>query len=194
MKIKKEFKAILFCGWFITIILLTRRKGETAQLFIVLFFVIAILFYLSRLLNVWGKFRRTHENIWKRNSEKDFNILLEQDGIFSYENNQFSFPFFDNIKKYYWDDIKILIAYKEDLNTYDEIYLRILFTDRQVFEINETTPGWYKFLNKLKENISTIPENWDSEITKPAFATNTTVIFDKENRKDKIAINDSFSE
>ena len=137
-----------------------------------------ILFYTSRQLNLFGKFRRSENNTWQRNSNADFQKQLKDDGIFTYENSYFSFPFFEQTKKYHWTDIKTLIAYKEDINTYDEIYLRILFTDGQVFLINETTPGWYKFITLLKENIPSIPANWDYDIAIPAFTQNMTVLFD----------------
>lgn len=195
MTIRKEYKAISFCGSLLTILFLVKSPNiEYAQWIFGSILSLLILFYLSRLLNLFNRFRRTEKNIWKPNCSNDFQKILTDSGIFIYEDLYFSFPYFDQLKKYKWTDIKTLVAYMEDLHTYDEIYLRILFTDRQLFLINETTPGWYKFIRLLKENIPTIRDDWDYKITKPAFATNMTVLFDKENREDEIAIKDTYDE
>ena len=136
MPINKNHKAILFCSSFLTVILMTKGKNmEYAHWIFGTLYSVLILFYTSRQLNLFGKFRRSENNTWQRNSNADFQKQLKDDGIFTYENSYFSFPFFDQTKKYNWTDIKTLIAYKEDVNTYDEIYLRILFTDGQVFLI-----------------------------------------------------------
>jgi len=195
MTLRKEYKAIIFCGTLIIILLLIKGDRQNyAQWIFIPTLSIFVLFYFLRVLNISGKFKRTDRNIWNRHAKQDFEKLSTQDGIFSYDSHSFSFPFFDLMKKYKWTDIKTLVAYKEDCMTYDEIYLRILFNDRQLFLISEQTPGWFKFNDLLKTNIPSINNHWDFDITQPAFAHNLTVIFDKENRDPKIAINDSFDE
>jgi hypothetical protein len=193
MTFRKEYKAILIWGSLLTILLLMKgRNIEYAKYIFGPVLSALILFNAGRLFNLFGKFRRTNQNTWQRNQKVQKH--LDDNGIFSYESSSFEFMFFDQLKRYDWTDITTLIAYKEDLNTYDEIYLRILFNDRQLFLISESTPGWHKFVTLLKENISTIPGNWDYEIANPAFATNMTVLFDKETREDKVAIKDSYDE
>lgn len=191
---KKEFKAILFCLGFIIILLIVKAEDSTVITWVfVSLFSLVILFCVARLFNISNRFERKDNNLWKKISSENFKKLEEDPGIFSYENSSFTFPYFEDIKKYKWTDINTLVAYKEDLNTTDEVYLRIKFSDKLIFLISESTPGWYKFIDQLKKNIS-VSELWDTNIIHPPFATNMTVVFDKEGRDDKTAIDDTFNE
>lgn len=110
----------------------------------------------------------------KRRFEIKFNelgkVISEDDG-FILENKSAQ-------QKIRWADIERLIAYKKDLMTTDEICLDIIFDSRQL-TINEGTPGWDQFVEKTKLAFPGIPKNWDTEITKPAFATNLTILFQR---------------
>ena len=192
---KKEFKAILFCLGFIIVLLVVKAKDSIATTWVfVSLFSFVILFCVARLLNIGNRFERKDKNLWKKIGSEDFKKLEEEEGIFGYDNSSFTFPYFNSIKKYKWSDINILVAYKEDLNTTDEVYLRIKFSDKLVFLISESTPGWYKFIDQLKKNILTVSNLWDTNIIHPPFATNMTVVYDKEERDDKTVIDDIFSE
>ena len=144
------------------------------------------LFNPTKLLNLFQKPKRQESTVA---GEVDSKVgqTAEQDGIFEYNNSHFSFPYFKNIKTYQWQDIKTIHASRED-----EIVLRILFADRVLFLVSESTPGWLKFIRLLKENIPAIPEMWVVELSRQSLTTNIKVIYDKENREDQLAIKDTF--
>ena len=58
----------------------------------------------------------------------------------------------------------------------------MLFRSKVTIRLTESTPGWYQFNKRLSQTIPTISENWDTEIVHPAFATNMTLLFDKQGR------------
>ena len=62
--------------------------------------------------------------------------------------------------------------------TFDEIRIDIFHQDL-VLTINEEMEGWNLFVQKINSVFPNVPQNWDSEIIKPAFATNTIVLFSK---------------
>jgi hypothetical protein len=72
----------------------------------------------------------------------------------------------------------MLVAYKADLMTIDEIRMDIVWNNLQ-FTITEDTPGWYQFAVNTKKVFTSIPEDWDFKITQPAFAENRMVLYQK---------------
>ena len=78
-----------------------------------------------------------------------------------------------------WVQITKLTAYKVDLIATDEISLDIYYKGMSV-TINEEMEGWDEFVNMSKSIFPAIPQNWELEIVKPAFATNLTILYEKE--------------
>jgi hypothetical protein len=72
-----------------------------------------------------------------------------------------------------------IVGYKLDLFTVDEICIELHIGDRAV-RFNESTPGWYQLLERLRRVFPSIPEGWDWDVTLPAFATNYTVLYERE--------------
>ncbi len=105
-------------------------------------------------------------------------------GNFSYRADGFTYQFDTGRKKVKWQDIERLIAYKADLMTTDEIRLDIVCNDFQT-TITEETPGWYQFVEKTKTVFPSLADNWDNEITQPAFKTNLIVLYDRSNAGQK---------
>ncbi len=99
--------------------------------------------------------------------------------IFGYGPDGFSYKSNDKVKKIEWLEIDVLTAYKADLLTYDEICLEIVCGDL-VLTITEETPGWANFVLRTKSIFPSIPVDWDSQIVQPAFATNQTTLYQKE--------------
>ena len=90
MPVNKKHKAILFSSSFLIVILMTKGKNmEYAHWIFGTLFSGLILFYTSRQLNLFGKFRRTKNNTWQRNSNVDFQKQFRDDGILTYENTSF---------------------------------------------------------------------------------------------------------
>lgn len=102
-------------------------------------------------------------------------------GGFVYEEDGFTYQFRDGVEKIKWIAIERLEAYKVDLMTTDEIRVNIVYGEYQ-FTITEETPGWYQFVARTKEVFPTIPKDWDSVITNPAFATNFMVLYERVDR------------
>lgn len=71
-----------------------------------------------------------------------------------------------------------MIAYKLDLFTTDEICIDIVYNNRQI-TVNEETPGWYQFVEKIKLIFPSIRDNWEAEVVHPAFETNLTIIYQR---------------
>jgi hypothetical protein len=75
-----------------------------------------------------------------------------------------------------------MIGYKEDLFTRDRICLDVFCDNDKSFKITEETLGWFMFLDHSKKALPTIAKYWEIEITSPAFETNLTVVYDRQNR------------
>jgi hypothetical protein len=72
-----------------------------------------------------------------------------------------------------------IVAYKLDLFAVDEICVELHIGDRAV-RFTESTPGWYQFLERLRKVFPSIPDGWDWDVARPAFATNYTVLYERE--------------
>ena len=48
--------------------------------------------------------------------------------------------------------------------------------------MTEETAGWPIFIERLKEQFPTVDEDWNINIAHAAFATNLTLLYDRENR------------
>ena len=100
-------------------------------------------------------------------------------GIFSYEARGFSYKINDAVTRVKWMEIEALTAYKADLFTVDEIRMDIFHNDLKL-TITEETPGSEKFILKTKSIFPSIPVDWDSQIGQPPFATNQTILYQKQ--------------
>lgn len=111
-------------------------------------------------------------------SGKSFEEQLAELGAFTYTDDGFILTYEGFTKTFKWSDITELNVYKADLFTIDEIRMRIVYGDKQI-EISEELPGWHQFVSRTKIIFPSIPQEWDSEIVQPAFATNYRTIYSK---------------
>ena len=127
-----------------------------------------------------GVFRRI-EDLLKKSDDKTVSYsdaekllrlkaLEEELGKFKYEADGFTYEFESEVEKVRWADILRIDGYKVDRYTTDEICLDIFWLDNK-WTISEETPGWYQFLNRIKEALPSIPANWDG------VTTNHTVLY-----------------
>lgn len=116
-------------------------------------------------------------------NRKEFEKIYNDNGIFTYNENGFVIKIDNTEKNVKWNEIKTLIAYKKDLFAVDIICLDIIFENEAFLKINEETKGWFKFLEHSKEKLEITDKTWEINIAVPPFEPNTTIIFDKENRK-----------
>src|SRR5581483_12425866 len=103
-------------------------------------------------------------------------------GIFTYEGEQFKFEMDGEARSYTWNNIKTVVAYKQDMGTYDTICQNIIIDDGFDMRLNEDTPGWFQFQVRLAQHIPQISMDWLINISTPAFQTNMTLLYDQENR------------
>lgn len=108
--------------------------------------------------------------------------LQEDLGEFVYEEDGFRYPFKEHDEKLKWTDIERIVAYKPDLMTMDELCVE-LFSGNWKITYSESLPGWYQFVKKLNMAFPSLPDDWDWRIIQPPFATNYTVLYEREDRK-----------
>jgi len=122
--------------------------------------------------------KREHGRL-KAESELRWKELQEERGAFVYEEDGFSYPFENGTSQIRWAEVERVIGYTLDLFTVDEICLELHVRDRAI-RFTESTPGWYPFLDRLRTVFPVIRENWDWGVAKPPFATNYTVLYERE--------------
>jgi len=107
------------------------------------------------------------------------NKASSESGVFSYQEDGFSYTINKIVEKIKWMEIESLVAYKADLLTVDEIRMDISYNNL-LLTITEETPGWEKFILKTTAIFPGIPVNWELQIMQPPFATNLIELYQKE--------------
>jgi hypothetical protein len=84
-------------------------------------------------------------------------------------------------RRFAWQEITSMIAYKRDLFASDLICLAIESNSTAV-EIDEEYNGWDAFIKAAEENLpGSVPvETWWPAVAHPAFKTNPTTIYRRE--------------
>jgi hypothetical protein len=76
-----------------------------------------------------------------------------------------------------WDEINVVMAYKIDLMTTDEIRVVVNFgRPEKVLELSEEQEGFEAFIRTAERKLS-FPEGWSERLVKPAFETCETTLF-----------------
>ena len=119
---------------------------------------------------------------FKEQTEKEFNEIYNDNGIFTFEVDSFTIKTTKGIYLIQWSEIKSMLGYKLDNFATDCICLDVFCNQEKNFKITEETAGWFRFLDNVKKALPTIDKSWHIEISTPTFETNLTVIYDKENR------------
>ncbi|MES2848616.1 MAG: hypothetical protein V4685_06145 [Bacteroidota bacterium] len=83
------------------------------------------------------------------------------------------------LRKIKWNEIEELVVYKEDLMTFDEIRMDIVYNGLQI-TITEDNPEWDFFVSKAKSVFPSIPAEWESQIIQPPFAENRRIIYERD--------------
>jgi hypothetical protein len=121
-------------------------------------------------------------NRYKRQINKEFSERVEDLGIFRYSDKSFVIRLDRSNYDIQWTEIQSILGYKLDLLTTDEICLDIFCDNKISFTVTEETAGWFGFLKRIKEQFPTIEPDWSFNIQSPAFTTNLTLIYDRDNR------------
>jgi hypothetical protein len=140
----------------------------------------------------WVKDTNPNSKEFKEQTEKVFKEIYNENGIFTFKNNGFSIKTNNGVQTIEWKEIKSMLGYKEDHFATDRICLDVFCDDNKSFRITEDTSGWFRFLDHSKKALPTIDESWEIEITTPAFETNLTVVYDRQNRTLKEVIDEHY--
>ena len=100
-------------------------------------------------------------------------------GKFCYQEDEFTYLFEGGPQEIKWKDILKIAVYKLDLMTTDELCLEMFWQDLRI-TFTEETPGWYQFLDRLEGAFPSIPKDWWGKVIHPAFATNYTVLYERD--------------
>jgi hypothetical protein len=179
----KQIWLILISFLFVAVAICTKEKYSSFMFWAtVTFFGGGGLFMLIRFINPNNLFVTHDTKLGKQILADQFQKAQEDKGFFAYTNTGFNLTEQKGVKHYNWSDIETIFGFKEDRFTTDEICLDLFFHDNTSIRLTESTPGWYQFNRRLTQAIPTVPENWDTEVVQPPFATNMTLLLDKKNR------------
>jgi len=80
-----------------------------------------------------------------------------------------------------WKDVQRVVVFKRDHFTVDCICICFELPEGRCCEFNEEMTGYKELIEKLPEYLPGCrhPENWFSEVAFPAFATNVTEIYQR---------------
>ena len=176
----KQIIVILLCSFFTISGLWTSNDEKIEFWLAILLFGIDGMFMLIRFLNPKNIFVTHKSKIAKEILSQREDFFLYELGIFNYNKTGFNMTFEQTYNEYNWDDIKTIYGYKVNLAAYDEICLDFFTNDNEKFTITRSTPGWFQFVNRLDDNISSIKPDWYREIAN-SFEINITLIYDKQN-------------
>ena len=123
----------------------------------------------------WLKIPRERDN-------RPFNEIYSDNGIFDYQDNCFKINLEDGQQEIKWTEIKTIFGYKIDLFSIDSICVDVFCDNDKFFTIREETKGWFQFIEQSKNRFPSIDKVWEIKIAVPAFETNLTLVYDRENR------------
>ena len=113
-------------------------------------------------------------------SPKEIENQLSRPGIFTYSDEAFTVEVPDKILVIRWQDIRALFGYKEDLYTIDRICLDVHHGVDDLLRLSEELSGWHQLQYQLGRHFPGIEWSWQVAIATPAFATNLTLLYEKD--------------
>ena len=178
--IKKALLACLALTVLCLIILIKNERSIQGWLFVCFFGSMTIILFLKILFpNAsflrWIKTPREPDN-------RPFEEKYNDNGIFEYSENGFIINNEILHQEILWSEVKTIFGYKIDLLAIDCICVDVFCDNDKFFTINEETIGWFQFIERSKNIFTSIDKSWNIKITIPAFETNLTLIYDRENR------------
>jgi hypothetical protein len=120
--------------------------------------------------------------ISEEDKKQNWDIKLNDLGIFSYNASGFDIDLKDGFHSIKWTDIERLQAYKADLLTTDEICIDIVFDNKTII-VTEETKGWYQFIDKVKSALHLTNDNWEALVLETPFEYKLTTIYERADRK-----------
>lgn len=81
-----------------------------------------------------------------------------------------------------WDSVRAIRMYKRDLFSYDMICLGFQLNDKSWVEVWERSDGFLEVGERMREVFPGISAEWYSEVMLPAFATNDTLLYRRDDQ------------
>jgi hypothetical protein len=179
----KQVWLVIVSFLFVAVAIWTKDKYSSFMFWAtIIFFGGGGLFVLIRFINPKNIFVTHDTELAKQILADQFQKSQEDLGFFAYTDTGFNLKEHKGVTHFNWADIETIFGFKEDRYTTDEICMDIFFRDKTNIRLTESTPGWYQFNKRLSNAVPTVSHNWDTEIVQPPFATNMTLLFDKDNR------------
>src|SRR5688572_21793571 len=179
----KQIWAILGSFLFVTVAVWTKDRTSSFMFWTsTVFFGGCGIFMLIQLINPNNLFVTHDTELGKQILADQFQKAQEDIGFFAYSDTGFNLTEYRGVTHYNWSDIETIFGFKEDRFSTDEICMDIFFSDNSSIRLTESTPGWYQFNKQLSQVISTVTDNWDTEVVHQPFETNMTLLFDKGDR------------
>lgn len=114
-------------------------------------------------------------------------------GVFSYHDNGFDFIEKGQTHSFLWADIESIFGYKRDLYNVDELNLDVFAKNNFRLHLTENVPGWYQFIDKIKQAFPTIDKDFEAILMFPPFETNLTLVYDFKGRTLDEAMNQYYA-
>jgi hypothetical protein len=193
---EKQILTIVVSFLFVAVAIWTRDQSSWFYVWsaVVLFGGMGV-FFLVRLLNPNNLFVTHDSEIGKQIRAEQLRQERESLGSFTYTLDGFTLGGEPNGEtSHKWSDIETVFGFKKDLYAIDDICLDIFTNDNLCLQVTESTPGWYQFEKRLSENIPSIPTDWITEISVPAFEMKLSLLFDRKGRTQQEAENHCYPE
>ncbi len=84
----------------------------------------------------------------------------------------------ENVFRIEWADVREIVAFKEDIFSYDEICVGFRVADEDTYwRVTEEFTGYTELLQELETRFPRIRTEWFKEVAFPAFVPNWTVLW-----------------
>ncbi|ALI98311.1 hypothetical protein [Rufibacter tibetensis] len=167
---------------FSAIAFVDRKESPFSFWTTLLLFGFGVINGLYLLFNPKTLFIRPASKLAKEYGEVDYQKRYNNLGVFDYLDNGFVVTIEEEDLALSWSELNTIVAYKQDLYTYDVICLDVFTIHGQSFNINEDTPGWFQFLERLNKTFPSIDKGWQKEVSIQSFETKLTLLYDRQNR------------
>lgn len=105
---------------------------------------------------------------------RGFHIVMNGEGVGLFDDNDVA------VWKIRWEEVKEVVAYKDDVFAYDIICVGFRVGDEPYYQCcDEEHKGWDELHRELAERFGVRLEDWWQGVAFPAFARNWTILWGK---------------
>ena len=142
-------------------------------------FSVYVFYYMFHPKFVWlDKTSIDGKKLWERKME----LTFADAGAFSYTEKGFAVTQKDQTNNFLWEEIDSVLVYKKDLFNVDQLNMELFLKSGSQLHLTEETPGFYQFLDRIKQTFPSIDNEFEAKLIFPPFETNLALIYDSNNR------------